>query len=194
MGRSTKVLLLSLALVAGSLGHVLAQEDVRPHNQHSVYLELLGTGRYYSINYEWRYRPLALRAGAAGMNVGNNYNKETSNVISIPVGLLLIANPEKNGGIELGFGYTATFGTRSYNINEGTKYPAEIRTYDRDDFPSIQLGYRLQPRSGGLIMRIDATLLYLSAANNKNNEFNAPYLQPWFGFSMGYTFMHRPKN
>ncbi|MEO8591173.1 MAG: hypothetical protein ABI432_17475 [Flavobacteriales bacterium] len=165
-----------------ALSSPVRAQDASPEGlEHSAYFELLGTGGAYSLNYELRYGIVAFRLGGETINGEGG----TTRLWGVPASVLLLSNPLSNSTAEIGFGYTPTFGPRSYYRDEGTRYPTDLVTYDYDAFPTLQLGYRYQPREKPVIFRIDLTFLFLSEAYDKKGGYSSAHVQPWGGMSIG---------
>ena len=158
----------------------------------SAYAEYFGTGGLYSLNYEYRLRSAAFRVGAEAMNMyANSYNNDRSLMTALPMSVLLLTNPQAGRTMEIGIGYTPTWGDRAYDRNEGTRKPKDVVAYNYDGFATMQIGYRWQPRYDAFLFRVDATFLYLSEAHDKKGGYRSSFMQPWFGLSLGYTFKKR---
>lgn len=189
-----KPLAAALLVVAFLQCATMKAQDAKPGPMRSVYVEYFGTGGLYSLNYEYRIRSAAFRIGGEAMNMfANNYNDDRSLMTAMPISLLLLTNPNAGRTMEVGVGYTPTWGARGYDRNEGTRKPADLVEYDYDGFPTVQIGYRWQPRQDALLFRADLTLLYLSEVHDARGGYKSSFLQPWFGLSLGYTFKGRSK-
>lgn len=143
---------------------------------HSVFVEALGSGGYYSVNYdrylfESRKAWFSIRAGLCVM-----YPKITSSgtralEYRIPVMLNRIqgkANNHFECGIGLGMynGYV----TPELSNEAKRKSLAIIDTF---------IGYRFQKKDGGLMFRIGATPFFVISERA---------FVPWGGLSFGYNF------
>ncbi|MEE9371524.1 MAG: hypothetical protein V3V00_00560 [Saprospiraceae bacterium] len=136
--------------------------SVLSYGQHKsvIYLELLGNGRFYSVNYDTRF--LADRNTGWGARIGVSMYTipETEYVITMP---LLINYMRGNNGhyLEAGFGtvFKAVVDNTFFNVG-GT----------------ISLGYRWQPPDKKILLKVNWTPILSS-------DLFAPY---WGGMSIGW--------
>jgi len=163
--------LLSLLVIGFlSLGSIQAQVAERTRSQ-GVFVEVLGNGLIYSVNYDTRFSPsfdgFGGRAGIGyialdGVNLAtmpflvNYLFGREKHFFEIGLGTTLIVASERNGR-------SGQFGERfTGSLFVGT----------------MSLGYRLEPTDGGFMFRAGLTPL-----------FEAGYFWPlWPQISFGYAF------
>jgi hypothetical protein len=139
--------------------------------KHSVYVEGLGNGLVYSVNYERRFtESLAGRAGF--MILGGQSEEETDDQIGAGV-FPVMANYLVGAGshhLELGGGLV--FLAVGGDFEEyGTASAAGVAGI------TTTFGYRYHPVDGGLLLRIGLTPFYSDGRP-----------QMWGGVSLGYSF------
>jgi len=123
---------------------------------HGVYLELLGAGGLYSVNYEYRLpTALALRLGFSWWEF---CFLDCSEVITVPVSLTGFVGG-RNSHLEFGAGVTW------------------VATNESRVFLVPQLGYRYMQPTGGFLFRLMFTPLIDVSADVG--------IQPFFGISLG---------
>ena len=131
----------------------------------SLYLEVGGSGAFYSINYD------RLIGSHFGARVGFSYFADLIlpgfSAYLYPVSLNCFIG-EGSSKLELGVGMTFIRG--------------EIRWFGDDAtgnaiFPNLNIGYRYQSEDGGFLFRIGFTPL-----------ITRHYFQPWGGLSAGFSF------
>ena len=133
-----------------------------------VYIEALGPGLLYSINYDQRFfnkeNSLGIRIGASRYKGDEGENRST-----VPVQLnYLFGNVGRY--FELGVG--TTYGGGKYVDNAGTG----------DFIGTATIGYRRQPyQTKGLTWRLALTPLFVFEPNNIK-------VLPWVGGSVGFRF------
>jgi hypothetical protein len=146
--------------------------------RNSVYVEIIGSGLVWSINYDNLVsNHVALRAGVGYLGLGTsssgtNYQSVTASILTIPLTASYLFSsdgpPLSSHKFELGAGLTLVSISGSFS------------SFSTSGFGLIGtaiLGYRYQPADGGVLFRADVT--------------------PWFGsgafliaggLSIGYTF------
>lgn len=133
-------------------------------NAKQLYVELLGPGGFYSINYDFRFgqkeKGLGMRAGASAIFAGGD------GFVSLPVGLNYLAG-RKGNYMELGGGASLVTGE---DFLEGSGV-----------YGYLTMGYRRQAyRKRGITWRANFSPLFF---------FEGGFtLIPWVGFSLGYRF------
>lgn len=131
----------------------------------AVYVEALGVGGFYSLNYERRISEIiSLRGGFTAWN----------GLVGFPLmvnGLLGQDGDYFEIGVGLVPGYTpiSLLSSRSFIIRG---------TGNEVVYGTATLGYRYQPHDGGLLFRISFTPIF-----ERHNTFMS-----WGGISAGYAF------
>ena len=130
--------------------------------KNSIYVEALGNGILYSINYE-RLFPLGEYVGLI-TRIGFAYDFEFFSSITIPLEISGILG--KKHCFELGAGYT-------FILNDIDGY-------------LIRAGYRYRAKNGFLI-RV-APMILIPSSEYECSGFFCPEAFPWIGISIGYSF------
>ncbi|NEU70210.1 hypothetical protein GK091_25255 [Spirosoma agri] len=139
--------------------------------RNSVYVEALGSGLVYSINYE---RLLGLKEELAyGIRAGTAYLGGRSGSLVL-IGELFALIGEDNLHADFGIGLTSTTPLTGEDNNQRFKSTYAL-------VPRI--GYRYQKPTGGLMARIGFTPLIPLGQTDFSNRFN-----PWVGLSIGHSF------
>ncbi len=181
------------------------------YNRKSVYLEVMGNGRYYSVNYEWLFHDYGMKQGIRGgagvfPNFLNANRPLCVNGLVEYVGFWL----SRYHHIEWGAGLTYRYETysRSETVTGVTITPAP--SYDTIPYsithtlkstttgPIVvgRLGYRYQDPNGGLMIRAGWTPLFYFMNKEKltYDESTTVTRMPFkmsfisFGVSVGYNF------
>lgn len=159
---------------------LLANENEKQTNKNnissnSIYLELGGQGIGLSVNYDYRFHPnWTFRAGASFLAFG----------VGLPFSINYLTGYKKSHHLEFGAGLTyakvsSFFGGES----------------EKTIIPTFLIGYRFQPKSGGLIFKISLTpLLFIREVETfdiprgtRKKDYELEF-QPWAGISVGYCF------
>lgn len=148
----------------------------------AAYLEVGGSAFFYSLNYERRVgEPVALRVGFSYIS---SSNKEPSGATQVHRYYLapLTASYLPFGGdhhLELGAGILAGYVTSKEPIAD-TAPRALVRSSTNGPGAALTVvvGYRYQPREGGLLFRAGLTPIF---------SFQEGVL-PWAGLSLGAVF------
>ena len=168
---------LALVLAAGSslllAPRVSAQQaQIEPEARRSVYLELLGLGGLYSLNFDQQFSGnWFARAGLEILGDGVAPNEIAFfPVVPLSAGALLgegMHRVEIGGGLLIG-----------YLPSEISGWPAGLSLGET----SLLLSYRYQPRSGGLMLRVGFAPLLISTQGGGLQTLQRP------GVSVGYAF------
>lgn len=151
---------------------VQAQVKSTPYTRNAVYIEGLGNGGLYSLNYDHRFaNDLSVRAGFSAWWLGGTNEGFGFGLIALPltVNYLLGGNGEY---LELGWGLVPGIFGASLTLFGQTSTASQPFI-----FGTGIIGYRYQPIKSGMIFRIDFTPL-----------FTLKGLLPWGGISLGYAF------
>jgi hypothetical protein len=146
-------------------------QDLSPFKaRNTVYLELLGSGGVYSVNYERLFSVKTNRA--YGFRVGPNFYS------NMPAGLIgelfTIVGAGSHHG-DFGIGLRGMYGRDS----EGPYFTSK-RAY-LSAVP--RLSYRYQKPTGGLMLRAGFTPFIKISEASETKAFRS-----WFGLSVGYSF------
>ncbi|MGB9773590.1 MAG: hypothetical protein ACP5JH_09620 [Bacteroidota bacterium] len=170
---------LTVLVLLGAVTRSTVAQQERPFRRNAVYIEGLGQGILYSINYEHRLTPhISLRAGfthwslpfififplKVGMTgfpiMGNYLSGKSSHHLELGIGAVpfIVTVPEQ----------TTIFGTELKGEEVGVLI-----------LGTTTIGYRYQPRGGGFVFRIGFTPLFPLS-------FEKVLLSG--GISLGYAF------
>jgi hypothetical protein len=164
------VITTGVCLLAGRSASGQTNSDSLKRN--AVYFELLGPGILYSLNYDYRITErLAIRAGFTHWTI-SFFGEST--VTGFPI-MMNYLSGKNNRHFEAGIGFVPTLDSEEKNswfsVEDHQKKETDITVIG-----TINLGYRYQPRNGGLVFRINFSPLF------------GPIIIPWVGMSFGYGF------
>jgi hypothetical protein len=161
-----------LAAFGATAPHAYAQqiptEETAPTARNAFYIELLGNGLLYSVNYDRLFADqISGRVGL--MVIGAANDSSAAAVIAAPI----MANylfGRGNSHFEAGIGVTVMTGAVE-NVEgiEDEGFSGAVGT--------ATLGYRYQRPGGGFVFRAGLTPF-----------FGGGGILPWFGLSFGYGF------
>jgi hypothetical protein len=157
----------------------LAQAGAAPIARNAVFLELLGNGGLYSVNFERiLHDTLALRVGFATWNSPALFYEGTppDRLTTVPVTVsYLLGSGERK--LELGGGVTFGRATRDRSsIHEKSSSFSNLTGI---------IGYRSQPPGRGYLFRAGVTPFY------SFDQGDDAYPDPGFTFSVGVSFGYR---
>lgn len=155
----------------------------------AVFLELLGNGGIYSLNYDRRFKKgkrdgWGVRAGFGFLNISdsNATSSQSIKTLAIPVDVNYLFG-KKKGAIEVGAGLT-WFSSRvngaNYNFNNLEIIGGEVYNIQSNGFIGfLNIGYRRRSLNNGLMYKVVAS----------------PIIYPVFfltlGFAIGYNFQKK---
>ncbi|MES1245727.1 MAG: hypothetical protein ABUT39_29240 [Acidobacteriota bacterium] len=157
----------------------VAQDPATPAARNAVFVELLGNGGVYSLNYERMLTDhLGLRVGYAAWDSPLLFEgTPPDRYRTVPVTMsYLLGNGERK--LELGGG--VTFGQGTLDRSFDTR-----RDFSFHNLTAI-VGYRSQPRDGGYLFRVGATPFY--SFDDGEEAYPEPGLSFSAGVSFGYSF------
>jgi hypothetical protein len=155
--------------VSGRTAVSHSEANAVPGAHHALYAELLGSGIFYSLNYEYRLsRHTALRGGGGFMK--SSTNRYYSNM------LLMAMYLSNDDGAAFEFG-AGGVGIGMQEVN-GTNHFGMAGAF--------ALGYRYQPFRGGVILRLSYTPFYYKRFSL--SDWKITYWRSMVGLSMGYAF------
>ncbi len=157
---------------------LLSKPNDNGFKDNAVFIELVGqTVGFFSINVDYRYNPnFSFRIGF-GLSLG----------YTIPISLNYISHENLSHHFEFGLGLTyGKFAT--INIFGGSSEPVDAL------IPTAFIGYRYQPKKGGLFFRVGFTPWFrINKSTNFDREggyttkYNIEFI-PVGGISLGYCF------
>ena len=137
----------------------------------AVYVEFIGQGLFYSVNYETRF---SNKTDGLGARVGASI---LDGVATVPINLnILLGKEDKNHFLELGLG--ATF------VWYGEAEEFGNKSIKEDIMGAATIMYRYHPRLGKFFFKVGITPLY----GYLDSDSSERQLFPWFGIAFGRAF------
>jgi len=169
----TKVMFSTMILLIPS-SCLLAQENGAQYSKNAIFVEGLGSGIFYSINYDHRFTPnISGRVGFTSWSLSGFFFDTKLSATAFPI----IVNYLLGDGashLELGIGIVPM----NLSINGGEAFfGSDINGHATVVLGTADVGYRLQPNEGGIFVRFSFTPL-----------FTFQKFQPWGGVSLGASF------
>ena len=163
-----KFVMTALLALAASAGSAAAQDRVMPSAPNAVYVELLGNGLLYSLNYDRLLTPnIAARVGVTGLAAASD--SAAAGVFGTPLMVSYLFG-RGNSHLETGVGVLLVAGgVENVEGFEDESFSGAIGT--------ATIGYRYQRPGGGFVFRAGVTPF-----------FNTNGIGPWVGLSLGYGF------
>lgn len=149
-------------------GTAPATSPTSPTSQNSVYLELLGNGLLYSLNYD------RLITESIGLRVGVSYQKPNSEeIVTVPI-MIQYLTGSGNSKLELGIGVCLV----SQPDRSSFSFLDDDKEFEGSGaLGTATIGYRYQRADEGLVFRAGFTPLFGSIG-----------FWPLAGISIGYGF------
>ena len=145
-------------------------QEIGGSRSQSVYMEFLGNGLTYSLNYDTRF---SNSHKGLGGRVGIGYISLVGNSLtSVPIVANYLFGQDKHY-FEVGAGATLLAGAASVDFG-----PGESRARGTAFIGTMSLGYRLEPQDGGFLFRAGVTPIF-----DRSSFF--PF---WPQISFGYSF------
>lgn len=150
-----------------------AQENQQVFKRNAFYVELLGQGGLYSVNYDYRVnRHFSLRAGFTYVRL--NFFFSDSRVTGFPLMASYLLGKDR-GHFETGMGVMPTW---VHTENPDFSFSSERTSSSALEFSTcLHIGYRYQPPEGGFVFRAGFTPVYSEGE-----------IYPFGGLSFGYAF------
>jgi len=162
MRRVKTIIILCIFLF--NAGQLISQQ-----HPNSIYLELMGSGGLYSLNYDRMFTPnIGGRIGFSYFSfTSDNFFFPSVDMYMFPISLNYFAG-EGNSKFEIGSGVTIVTGTADwFGVKGSGSAIAGI----------FNIGYRYQQSEGGFLFRIGLTPILSSTG-----------IHPWGGLSIGTAF------
>jgi hypothetical protein len=146
---------------------VIGEEERTANN--AVYVEGLGPGILYSINYERSLSDFALRVGfgyvsvSATSNSGSTQTQASASIITVPITLSYLGVGSKTNIFELGVGATilhAGEGASSIDTDSSATASGSATVV----LPHAVVGYRYMPPGGGFLFRVGISPIFAGDA------------------------------
>lgn len=163
--------ILTNILIFFSAMNCYAQDSIPYKARHSIYIEGLGTGVVYSINYE--HLIWVKSNHASGFRVGTTYYGITKPTVSLIGELYTITGAGKHHG-DFGIGINGGIGPDSRYFENVTRSHL---------FLVPRVSYRYQKPEGGVMFRAGITP-FLTISSSEIDRFFSLY----FGLSIGRSF------
>lgn len=141
----------------------------------AIYVELLGNGGAYSIDFDRRVgRAAGFRIGVASWSADDWWSDEKTRMLTLPAQVYLLTAPAGAHHLELGGGLLV--GHKHDPVHSG-------------GFASLTatLGYRYQRTSGGFVFRAGFTPFF-SLSGSPDRAYPDTGLMPSIGLSFGRAF------
>jgi hypothetical protein len=167
----------ALAFVVLAIGvapsRVAAQELAR----NVLYVELLGSGGVWSVNFERGAGAARLRAGVASWSADDSFGAGTTSYTTLP---LTVSHIRGRGSHHLESGGGVTLGSRRFSSSFGGS--------ERSNFVTLTglLGYRYQGPGRGFVFRASFTPMY--GFGDDETAYPDPGFFPSAGLSFGVAF------
>lgn len=173
-----KLRFLPFALMICSFSY--GQSDFSKISRNNAYIELLGNGGLYSVNYErMLVENFALRLGFAFFKSGDLFGGGDKSIFTVPVlGNLFFG--ERKSKLEVGAGFL--FGHQKFTSSFG---PNNNTSSSIIDLTGV-IGYRYQPSTPGLMFRVGLTPFY--ALKGGDDPYPGSGFSLSGGLSIGYSF------
>ena len=140
--------------------------------RNSIFVELLGNGVLYSLNYDHKFFDHAsARIGFSYIPLSGGSSSNPDDRVQVLLVPILVNYLVGNGNSRLELGAGPLLAGVSANVENET-----INGVGNGGFTGT-IGYRLQPRDGGFLFRIGLTPI-----------ISAELFQVWGGLSLGATF------
>lgn len=173
-----RLLLFLFASLFFTFSSFAQKSDSSQEAKNSLYLDIMGTGGWYSLNYERIVYSkdklgLGISSGASVTHL-RDFDRRFNPDFSIPVSLNAFYG--KNHHLEAGIGTTFASVVRADEDYSAQRYLNVNLT--------MTLGYRYQKPEGGFLFRAAYTpIIPVYRQITENGEF-----KNWFSLSFGYSF------
>lgn len=166
----------SLALASAALVAAVspaAAQSAPPAARNAVYVELLGNGIVYSVNYDRLITPnVSARVGVSAATAEDGEG-DRATIITAPVTASYLWG-RGNSKFETGIGVLVASASLE-DLGDDLDIGDDVG--DTSVLGTATLGYRYQPADGGFVFRAGLTPI-----------FTTDSFVPWFGVSFGYAF------
>lgn len=167
-----------------------AKEKGKPA-ANSVFLEGLGAGLFYSVNYERRViDDLGVRAGFSYMSLSTSASaggveaSASASYLTIPITASYLGVRGRRSGLELGAGMTLAYTSAAASSGVVASSAAGMAPIG-----TAMVGYRLHPvDQAGFQFRVGLMALYAKGLSLSNPDPEAFGVLPWFYLSAGAGF------
>ena len=170
-------------LIFASFPFFLLAQEPDQRSPSSIYMELLGNGAWYSINFDKITVLNSSLSLASRIGFGYVPGMEIRRFVAVPFELTTLAGAREHF-FEIGPGITYLYlrsGSAIFSASNSIAANHNIRA-------SMRLGYRYQQESGGLMLRAGFIII-----NQVDLEWDSyePLSGFWPGISVGYTLKRK---
>lgn len=140
----------------------------------TIYVELMGSGLVYSVNYETRF---SAKTGGLGGRVGIGY---VGDWLAVPLQInYLIGKKDSNKFFEIGGGICYFKYPKPFEVGD--------RSFDQQVMGAFSIMYRRHPRYGNFMWKIGLTPMvgYLLEDDEGKAKLG---IWPWIGIGLGKAF------
>lgn len=173
--RSRFIVAFVMLISAFGIPHnLLAQNKISNYSRNAVYIEGLGSGIAYSINYEYRItEQIGLRAGFSFWSTTPIFfSSGKSTFTEFPLMVNYFVGHHRDN-LELGLGMVIGFSSTKGKLFWGKNFNSK----DNFSIGTATIGYRMEPNDGGFMFRVAFTPF-----------FTFKNIWPSGGISLGYAF------
>lgn len=165
---------LAFVIFAAALSTPASAQQARPN---TAYLELLGSGGAWSVNFERALGAFRVRLGFAGWSSSDLFGAGTTGYTTVPITLSHVKG-DGNHHLETGVGVTVGRRTFESSFDAG----------ERSQFTTITgiLGYRYQKPAGRFVFRAVLTPMY--GLGTVESAYPDKGFFPSLGISFGTAF------
>jgi hypothetical protein len=163
------------------------EQEERAPMPNSLYVEGLGAGLYYSLNYERRViEDLAVRIGFGyvSMSASAGSSSASSSVLTIPITASYLGIRGVSSGLELGGGATLIYASSTASSGGLTAFSSGMGAVG-----TVMVGYRYHPAGrAGFNFRVGLMALLGRGLSLSAADPTAFGMLPWGYISMGASF------
>ncbi|WP_157255790.1 hypothetical protein [Pedobacter sp. Leaf41] len=169
---------------------ILSLNSMAQIKKNSIYLEALGNGVVYSLNYD-RIIPISNQIKLVprlGFEYIPRSNPSVYGKFNVPIELNILYHQNNSNPnfaeAGLGLGLFSLFNDYKYSmVGDITE-----KTYKLAKVTTLRLGYRHQKPAGGLMYRAGILVRLTQDEFSKSRVGDDLFYVIWPGFSIGYTF------
>ncbi len=170
-----------IGLAMGATSSAFASNETRTA-QNSIYVEGLGAGLAYSVNYERLLtNDLGVRLGFSYLSLSASVGDSSADAtfITVPLTASYLGISSGSHALELGGGMTI-----GYASGSASHFGVESTGAGMVPIGTAMVGYRFQPRNGGFQFRVGAQAFI----GDGLGDLGGFGFAPWAYLSLGATF------
>jgi len=134
----------------------------------AVYLEILGPGGFYSLNYDRAFGDFAGRIGFSYISVSattvssaGTLESASASWLSVPITFSYLGIGSKSHMLEVGAGVTLwSFGAGASGFGAGSSSASAMLIA-----PTGIVGYRMQPKDGGFFFKVGVSPMFITGGD-----------------------------